>query len=140
MFCDVLFPCDRWQQRGSLTKVYDVEVSMKWYRIEFFHVEKKIAPSDIHQLLLNVDGNQIVTVSMVKQWVVCLSSGDSESGSLLLVQILPSAACVLLFITGKGVYLMVVAVLRGTVLWLRVCSVGWCYCALCVSHSFHDNK
>jgi len=66
--------------------------------------------------LLNVDGNQIVTVSMVKQWVVCLSSGDSESGSLLLVQVLPSAACVLLFITGKNVYLMVVTVLKNSVL------------------------
>ena len=46
--------------------------------IEFLHVEK-IAPTDIHQCLLNICGDQ--TVSTVMQCVVHCSSGDSDSGS-----------------------------------------------------------
>ena len=37
-----------------------------------------MAPTDIHQLLLNVDGDQIVDVSTVSQWVVHFSSCDSD--------------------------------------------------------------
>jgi len=43
--------------------------------------------------LLNVYGDQTVDVSTVRWWVVHFSSGDSESGSALLVQVFTSAAC-----------------------------------------------
>ena len=49
--------------------------------------------------LLNIYRALAVDVGMVMGWVVCFSSGDS--GSPPLVQILTSAACRLLFITGK---------------------------------------
>ena len=49
---------------------------------EFLHAEK-MAPTDIHWCLLNVDGNQKVDVSTVRRWVVCFSSGNKDSGSLL---------------------------------------------------------
>ena len=55
-------------------------------------------------------------VSAVRQWVVCFSSGDSNSGSPMLVQTLTSMACRLLFITGKNAQLMVVTVLKNRVL------------------------
>jgi len=59
---------------------YDTEVHMKQrHVIEFLHAEK-VAPSDINQCLLNVDGDQTVNVSTVRQGVVCFSSGNSDSG------------------------------------------------------------
>jgi len=58
---------------------------------EFPHVEN-MALIDRHQHLLNVSGNQTVDVSTVRQWVVCFSSGDSDNGSPLLVQIFTSIA------------------------------------------------
>jgi len=46
--------------------VPDMEVWLKQMsRIEFLHVEK-MAPTDIHRCLLNVDGDQAVDVSTVK--------------------------------------------------------------------------
>ena len=36
-----------------------------------------MAPTDIHQHLMNVSGDQTVDVSTVKQWVVHFSNGDS---------------------------------------------------------------
>jgi len=42
-----------------------------------------------------------MNVSTVRWWVVRFSSGDSNSGSLLLVQIFMSTVCRLLFIAGK---------------------------------------
>ena len=50
--------------------------------------------------LAYVYGDQTVDVSTVGQWVACFSSGDSNSGSSLLVQLFTSVACRLLFITG----------------------------------------
>ena len=45
----------------------DMEVQMKQRCVtEFLHAEK-IAPTDIHQCLLNVYGDQTVKVSTVKQ-------------------------------------------------------------------------
>ena len=80
----------------------DMEVHMKKrHRIEFLHVEK-MAPTDIHQHLLDVYGDQAVDVSTVRQWMVCFSSGYSDSGSPPLMQILMSTACKLLFIVGKN--------------------------------------
>ena len=61
-----------------------------------------MAPIDIHGHLLNICRDQTVDVSTVKQWVVYFSSGnsDSDNGSPPAEQILMSAACMLLFITG----------------------------------------
>ena len=74
----MLLPCDRWQQRGSLTKwrqswkcVWSKGVSMN------SSMWKKMAPTDIHWHLLNV----YVNVSTVREWVVSFSSGDSNNGS-----------------------------------------------------------
>ena len=56
----------------------DMEVSVKERcGIEFLHLEK-MAPTDIHQCLLNAYGDQPVGVSTVKQWVVWFSSGSSK--------------------------------------------------------------
>ena len=43
---------------------------------EFLHLEK-MAPTDSHQFLLSIYGDQTVDVSTVRQWVVCFSSDDS---------------------------------------------------------------
>jgi len=79
IFHYILLQCDRWQQRDSLTKtVSDMEVWMKQRCVtEFLHVEK-ITPTNIHWHLLNVDGDQTVDVSTVRQWVMRFSSGDSH--------------------------------------------------------------
>jgi len=45
--------------------------------IEFLHVEK-IASTDIHQHLLNIDGDQTVGVSTVRQWEVLFSSDNNN--------------------------------------------------------------
>jgi len=50
-------------------------------RIEFFHAEE-VAPTDIHQHLLNAYGDQTMDVSTVRQRVVHFSSDDSDSGHL----------------------------------------------------------
>lgn len=58
--------------------VSDMEARMKQkYITEFLHAEK-IAPTDIHQHLLHVSGDQTVDVSPVRQWVLSFSCGDSE--------------------------------------------------------------
>ena len=55
-----------------------MEVRMKQRCVtEFLHAEK-LAPTDIHQCLLNVSGDQTVDVSTVRRWLVCFSSGDSD--------------------------------------------------------------
>ena len=65
----------------------DTEVHRKQkYDTEFLHVEK-MAPTDIHPCLVNVYGDQIAGVSTVRQWVVYFSSGDSDSRSPPLEQI-----------------------------------------------------
>ena len=46
-------------------------------------------------------GDQTVDVSTLRWWVVYFSSGNSDSGSPLLVQIFMSAACRLLFMLAK---------------------------------------
>ena len=85
----ILLPCDRWQQRGSLT-----EKCLTWKRImkqrcvsEFPHVEK-MAHIDSHQHLLNVSGNQTVDVSTVR-W--CISAAEIATvGHLHCCRLLPA--------------------------------------------------
>ena len=69
--------------------------------------KKKNAPTDIHQCLLNIYGNQQVDVSAVRLWVVCFSSGDSDSGHLLSYRF---------FIRGENALLMVMTMLETNVL------------------------
>jgi len=75
-----------------------------------------MAPDDIHQCLLNINGDQTIDVSTVRQWVVCFSSGDSNSVSLPLGQILMNVARRVLFIAGKKALLMVMTMLKTSVL------------------------
>jgi len=95
----ILLLCDRWQQRGSVTKWkrgWSKGVSLNsstW---------KKVTATDVHQCLLNVYGDHTVDVSTVRQWVVRFSTGDSDSGSPPLVQKFRSMACRLLFIDDKN--------------------------------------
>ena len=77
---------------------------------EFLHSEKKMAPID------SVFGDQTVDVGAVRQWRMCFSSGDSDSGSPLLVQICMSAACRLMFIAGENAQPMVVTELENSIL------------------------
>jgi len=67
--------------------------------IQFLRVEK-MAPTGIHQCLLDVYGDQTVDVSTVRQGVLHFSSGDS--GSPPPAQMFTSMACRLLFIAGKN--------------------------------------
>jgi len=83
--------------------------------IESLHAEK-IAPIDIYHRLLNVYGDQTMDVNTVRQWVVHFSIGSSDSGSPLLLQIVMSVACRLLFIAGENAELMVVSMLKTSVL------------------------
>ena len=55
-------------------------------------------------------------VNTVRQWVVHFSIGSSDSGSPLLLQIVMSVACRLLFIAGENAELMVVSMLKTSVL------------------------
>ena len=48
--------------------------------------------------------------STMRQWVVRFSSGNGDSGSPPLAQVLTSAVCRLLFIVGENAQLMVVTV------------------------------
>ena len=73
---------------------------------EFLHAEK----------LLSIYGDQTVGVRTVRQRVLHFSSGNNDIGSPLVVQILTSTACRLLFIAGENAELMVVTVLKNSVL------------------------
>jgi len=83
--------------------------------IELIHAEKMV-PTDIHQCLLNTDGDQPVDMSTVRWWVVSFSSGDSNSRSPLLVQDIMDVTCRLLFIADEKAQLMVVTMLKNGVL------------------------
>lgn len=56
------------------------------------------------------------------------------------MQILLSVACRLSFIAGDAAQLVVVTVMESSVLCLRICSVKYRYCALCICCSFRGNK
>ena len=90
----------------------DMEVHVEQRCItESLQVEK-IAPTDIYQHLLNICGDQTVNMSTAKQRVVCFTSGNSDSGSPLVVEIFTSMAFRLLFTAGKNAELMVVTMLK----------------------------
>jgi len=103
VFHYVLLLCDRWQQRGSQIEWHPTtkhgwckDVSLR------SSMRKKMAPTDIHWSLSNVYRDQPVDVSTVRQCTVNFSSGDSHSGSTLLVQIFMSVTRRFLFITSKS--------------------------------------
>jgi len=70
--------------------VLEVEVRMEQNCFILFLRAEKMAPTDIHQCLLDVYGDQHVDVSAVRQWVVYFSSGDSESNRLCWYRLLLS--------------------------------------------------
>ena len=61
-----------------------------------------MAAVDMHQHLLDTDGDQTLDVSAVRWWVVHFSSGDGDSGPPPLVQIFIGAARRLLLFAGKN--------------------------------------
>ena len=65
-----------------------------------------------------------------------------SSGSPLLVQILMSTACRLLFISSENAQLIVVTMLKkkNHRLQLQICSIKQYYCALCICYIFQGNK
>ena len=97
----ILLLCDKWQQRGSPTEWHPTWkcVGSKGVPLNS-SVWKKMALVDSHWSLLNIYGDQTWDVNAQGRLVVCFSSGNS--GSPLLVQIDSSAACMLLFTTGKN--------------------------------------
>jgi len=109
---------------GKLNKmVFDMEVRMEHRYVIYLLHEEEMAPTDIHWHSLNVDRDQTVDESAVKRWVVHFNSGNNNSGSHPLVQIFTSASCRLLLVAGKNTQLMVVAVLKKSILKLRISSI-----------------
>lgn len=81
--------------------------------IEFLHVEKLVF-TDIHQSLVNADGDQGVDVSIVRWQVVHFRSGNSNvNHGYVIIMVM---TCMLLFITGENEYLMVMALLKNSIL------------------------
>jgi len=78
-------------QRGSLTEQHLTLECIKQRCVTEFLCAEKIVPTGSHQLLVNIYGDQTVDVSM--RWWVCFSSGNSNSGSPLLVWMFTSMAC-----------------------------------------------
>ena len=70
-----------WQNGVWHESIYEAKVC------HWICVWKKKAPTDIHQHLLNIYGDQTVDVSTARQSEVRFSSGDSENESPRLVQI-----------------------------------------------------
>ena len=74
--CHVLLQMAAEGQSDKMTS--DIEArKKKRYGTEFLHAEE-IEPTDIHQDLLNVYGDQTVDESTLRQWMVHFSSDDSE--------------------------------------------------------------
>jgi len=65
-------------------------------------MQKKMPSTDIHQCLLNIHGDQTVDVNTLRWWAVCFSSGDSDNGSLPLMQIFRRMAGRLSFTTSEN--------------------------------------
>ena len=91
VFCYILLLCNRWQQRGSLTKWQQKHV------IELLHVED-IALIDILWPLLNVCGEQTVDGSTVRQW---WQQCERQATFQMAMQIFTTAIRRLLCIAGK---------------------------------------
>ena len=97
----MLLSCDMAAEGHSDKMVSDMEVHVKQRCVtEFLHAEK-MAPTDIHWCLLNIYGDQTVHVSTLRYWVVHFT-GDSNSGSPLMVQICSSVVCKLLLLVGEN--------------------------------------
>ena len=56
----------------------DKKMQMKQRCVTEFLHEEQMAPTDIHQHLLNISGDQTVDVSTARQWVVHFSGGDND--------------------------------------------------------------
>ena len=67
-------------------------------------------------------------VRVVKQWATSAGADFNERGMQALVH--RWRKC----IANGGDYV------ENSVLWLRICSIKQCYCALCIYCSFHGNK
>ena len=78
----ILLQCDRWQQRGCLTKWH-----LMWQCVwsKGVSMNSSIVPTHASQCLLNIYGDQRVDASIVRWWVVHFSNGDRDSGSPPLV-------------------------------------------------------
>ena len=96
IFRNILLSCDRWQQRGCLTNWLLTWKSVWSKGVELnFSMRKQLHPlTFISECLWRSNSGG----SAVRWWVVHFSSGDSDSGSPLLVQVVTSMACSLLFI------------------------------------------
>ena len=80
----------------------DMEVHMKQRCVIGFLYVEKMEPIDIHWHFLNIYGDRTVYMRSVRQWAVCFSRDDSDSGSPLLVQIFTCAVRRLLFSAGEN--------------------------------------
>ena len=88
-------------ERQSDKMASDMEVQMEQRCvIEYLHAQK-MAPTDNHQCLLNIYGDQPVDLSTVRWWVVLFSCADNDGRSSLLVQVFMSVILSLLFIAGE---------------------------------------
>ena len=117
-------------------RVSDMEVCMKERSvIEFLH-EEKMASTDIHQCLLNVDGNQPVDVSTVRWLMVCFSRGGSNvkvkpcCGQRCTMVAPQNEECLSQLICTN--WLMGVTIVKNVFMRLRFCSVS--IIVLFVSH------
>jgi len=96
--------------------------------VEFLHADK-IVPTDLHQSLSNISGDQTDGVSTVRQCVSALGTvGHLRWCRFLQAQ--HADSCSLL---GK-MQLLVVTMLKNSGLWNL--SMKQCYCALCICCSF----
>ena len=81
---------------------FGLEVHMKQRCVTEFLHEEKIAPFDVHQRLQYVYRDQTIDLNTVTQGVVHFNSGDSNSGSSLVVWMFMSTACRLLYIADEN--------------------------------------
>jgi len=102
IFFYMLLPCDRWQQKGSLTKwVSDMEACKKQRCVSKFLCMENVAPIDIHCRLVALHKHSAVDMRAQRGGVWCVLA-DNDSGSSLLVQRFVSMACRLLFVAGEN--------------------------------------
>jgi len=114
----LLLPCNRWQQRGSLTKW---RLTWKCYEAKLCHWIPPWRKNGTHWhssmpaecLWRSTSGCEHSEALPNAQWAVRFSCGNSGSGSPPLMQMFTGAACRLLFIASENEQLMVVAVFSG---------------------------
>ena len=99
-YCYILLPCNRWQQRGSPTE-WHLTWKCRWSKgVKMnFSMWKKRHPltfTDTGEHLWGPNSGCEHSEAMLE----CYSSGDNDSRSPPLVQILTSMACRLFFIPG----------------------------------------